>query len=101
MLFLRPSDRGSRLGPLLVLVLAFGVLPTVVLPSLYHQIACHLLSPPHCTTCLSGMSAATAPDAAVAARPLLPIGIIFAAGIVETDSVPAGPLGGRSPPLAG
>ena len=97
----RPSVRGSRLGSLLVLAMTLFVLPTAVLPALYHEIACHLLSPPDCITCLSTTSAATAPDTVQTVRPLIPLGIIVAVVVVESDTVFAGPNGGRSPPVLG
>lgn len=101
MWFFRPSVRGSRLGSLLVVAMTLFVLPTAILPALYHEIACHLLSPPDCITCLSTTSAATEPETVQTARPLIPLGIIVAAVIVETDTVFAGPNGGRSPPALG
>ncbi len=101
MWFYRPSVRGSRLGSLLVVAMTLFVLPTAVLPALYHEIACHLLSPPDCITCLSTTSAATEPETVLAGRPLIPIGIVVTAIIVETDTVFAGPNGGRSPPALG
>ena len=101
MWFYRPSVRGSRLGSWLVVAMTLFVLPTAVLPALYHEIACHLLSPPDCITCLSTTSAATEPETALAGRPLIPIGIVVTAIIVETDTVFAGPNGGRSPPALG
>jgi hypothetical protein len=101
MLFLRPSARGSRLGSLLVLAMTLFVLPTAVLPALYHEVACHPLARPDCAICLTGTSTATAPEPIVTSRPLVPIGIVVAPSFVETDTVPAGPPGGRSPPALG
>ena len=101
MWFYRPSVRGSRLGSWLVVAMTLFVLPTAILPALYHEIACHLMSPPDCITCLSTTSAATEPETVQTARPLIPLGIIAAAIIVETDTVFAGPNGGRSPPALG
>jgi hypothetical protein len=97
----RPSVRGSRLASLLVLAMTLFVLPTAVLPALYHEIACHLHSPPDCITCLSTSSAATEPDTVETGHPLVPVHVILIVAIVETDTVLAGPHGGRSPPALG
>jgi hypothetical protein len=98
MLFLRQSAGGSRLGAAFVLALSVFVLPTAVLPSLYHEVASHLLSPPDCAICLSGVSAAASPELPVVGMPPAPIGLVFAASAVELDLLPARPDGGRSPP---
>ena len=97
----RPSVRGSRLASLLVFAMTLFVLPTAVLPALYHEIACHLLSPPDCITCLSTTSAASEPDTVETGRPLVPVDIVLIVALVETDTVFAGPHGGRSPPALG
>ena len=94
----RPSVRGSRLASALVFAMTLFVLPTAVLPALYHEIACHLLSPPDCITCLSTTSAGTEPDTVETARPLVPIDVVLVAAIAETEPLFAGPHGGRSPP---
>ena len=99
MLLLRRSVRGSRLGSGLLFALAVFVLPTAALPSLYHEVASHLLSPPDCAICLSGVSATAAPELPAAGTPLAPIGMVLAATAVEIDLLPARTDGGRSPPL--
>ena len=68
------------------------------LPLLHHDIACHIQSPTHCTTCFIG-SAERAPDvAAVSAAQL----VLIASFSFEAQGSPlpllCGDLPGRSPP---
>ena len=59
--------RGS-LGLRLKVVLALYVLAAALMPLGHHDLACHLKSTTHCTTCTVGSSAEAAVDPAVLAR---------------------------------
>ena len=59
--------RGT-LGLRLKAVLAIYVLAAALMPLGHHDLACHLKSATHCTTCTVGSSAEAAVDPAVLAR---------------------------------
>ena len=90
--------RGS-LGLRLKVVLALYVLAAALMPLGHHDLACHLKSTTHCTTCTVGSSAEAAVDPAVLARFWL---LDF--GVTATDPVhaPTAPdtaaATGRAPP---
>ncbi|HEU4938035.1 MAG TPA: hypothetical protein VFT39_16365 [Vicinamibacterales bacterium] len=92
--------RGS-VGLRLKVVLALYMLAAALLPLGHHDLACHIKSTTHCTTCAVGSSAEAAADPAVLARSWL-----FDAGSPVIDSVDAPhsasrrPASGRAPPLA-
>jgi hypothetical protein len=60
--------RGSRLGLRLRVVLALYILAAALLPFAHHDLACHLKTTTHCTTCMVGSSAEAAADPAALAR---------------------------------
>jgi|SRR6476620_3382223 hypothetical protein len=63
----RPAPGGS-LGLRLKVVLALYVLAAAIMPFGHHDLACHIKSTTHCTTCTVGSSAEAAADPAVLAR---------------------------------
>jgi hypothetical protein len=71
------------------------------LPLLHHDVACHIKTPSHCTTCLVG-AAEKAPDHhALLAAHLVLIGSSSGEAQVWGALVLAGDLSGRSPPALG
>ena len=60
--------RGTRLGLRLKVVLALYVLAAALLPFAHHDLACHLKSTTHCTTCIVGSSAEVTAAPAVLGR---------------------------------
>lgn len=60
--------RASRPGLRSTIVLAAYALAVILLPLAHHDLACHLKSTTHCTTCIVGASAETAADPASLAR---------------------------------
>ena len=92
--------RGS-VGLRLKVVLGLYLLAAALLPFGHHDLACHIKSTTHCTTCAVGSSAEAAADPTVLARFWL-----LDAGIAVDDRVDA-PLStsihsssGRAPPVA-
>jgi hypothetical protein len=89
----------ASLGVRLKVVLALYVLAAALMPLGHHDLACHLKSTTHCTTCTVGSSAEAAVDPAVLARFWL-----LELGITSTDPVhtPSAPkmsaASGRAPP---
>jgi hypothetical protein len=90
---------GGSLGLRLKVVLALYVLAAALMPFGHHDLACHLKSTTHCTTCIVGSSAEAAVDPAVLARFwLLDLGVTFAEP-VQPPAVPdASTPTGRAPP---
>jgi hypothetical protein len=83
----------------LKVVLALYVLAAALMPLGHHDLACHLKSTTHCTTCIIGSSAEAAVDPAVLGRFwLVELGVTPA----ETDQSPDVPdtsvASGRAPP---
>ena len=90
---------GSR--ALLRGVLAVYVLAAAFMPLGHHDIACHLKSTTHCSTCVVGSSGESPSHTA----PLCGIGLDDAGAAFGIGSVHLGDIGirsssGRSPPLA-
>jgi hypothetical protein len=85
----------------LKVVLALYMLAAALLPFGHHDLACHIKSTTHCTTCAVGSSAEAAADPAVLARFwLLDAGIAL---VAHTDAPPSAslrPASGRAPPVA-
>ncbi len=82
-------------------VLVVYALAAALLPLGHHDIACHLKSPTHCTTCVVGSSADLAPDVTSLLRqPLRDAGRVAAIAVTDGDSVVSQPSSGRSPPLS-
>lgn len=89
---------GSR--ALLRGVLAIYVLAAAFMPLGHHDIACHLKSTTHCSTCVVGSSAEspshTAPLSGVG---LDDAGAAFGSGSAHLDDIGIRSSSGRSPPL--
>ena len=97
MVLFQPRDR--RLGrSVRILVLMMYVAIVATLPLLHHDIACHIQSPTHCTTCFLGF-AERAPDAAALSAAQL---VLIGSSSLEAQGsrLPLlwGDLSGRSPP---
>jgi hypothetical protein len=96
-----PSGRLLRgsLGLRLKVVLALYVLAAALMPLGHHDLACHLKSTTHCTTCTVGSSAEAAVDPAVLARFwLLDLGATTTNSIQSPDAPPTLASAGRAPP---
>ena len=93
----QPRDRRFRRRfRSLVLVMYVAIVAT--LPLLHHDIACHIQSPTHCTTCFIG-SAERAPDVAtLSAAQLVLIGSFSFEAQGSRLPLLGGDLPGRSPP---
>jgi hypothetical protein len=95
----RRCARGTRTGLRLKFVLSAYVLAAVLLPLGHHDIACHLKSSTHCTSCIIGSSAELVADAASITRVrLADAGSATAAASAHVDSVIRHAASGRSPP---
>ena len=93
-----PLLRGS-LGLRLKVVLALYVLAAALMPFGHHDLACHLKSTTHCTTCTVGSSAEAAVDPAVLARFwLLDLGEPATDPVLAPDVPDASTATGRAPP---
>jgi hypothetical protein len=96
-----PLPRGNRLGLRLKVVLALYVLAAALLPFTHHDLACHLKSTTHCTTCIVGSSAEVTAAPAVPGRLwLADAGAAIADPITEPRSATVRPTSGRAPPAA-
>ena len=90
--------RGS-LGLRLKAVLALYVLAAALLPFGHHDLACHIKSTTHCTTCTVGSSAEAAADPAVLARFwLYDAGETVCEPVDQPQTSLALPESGRAPP---
>lgn len=93
--------RGSRLGLRSTLVLAAYALAVALLPLAHHDLACHLKSTTHCTTCIVGASAEAAADPATLARFWLDdAGAAVAAPAPGFSPLSGHRAAGRAPPAA-
>jgi hypothetical protein len=80
-------------------VLALYVLAAALMPLAHHDVVCHLKSSTHCTTCVVGSSAETAPDSTVLAHLHLDdAGTAPPAGSHVAAATLPGGLSGRAPP---
>jgi hypothetical protein len=96
-----PLLRGS-LGLRLKVVLALYVLAAALMPLGHHDLACHLKSTTHCTTCTVGSSAEAAADPAVLARFwLLDLGATSIDAVPAPDMPAVSTASGRAPPSLG
>jgi hypothetical protein len=92
---------GSRFSLRLKVVLALYVLAAALMPFAHHDLACHLKSTTHCTTCLVGSSAEAAADPAMLARFWLSdAGATVFEAVTEPDSAAPRLTPGRAPPAA-
>jgi len=92
--------RGS-VGLRLKVVLALYMLAAALLPFGHHDLACHIKSTTHCTTCAVGSSAEAAADPAVLARSWLFDGGSAVVDLVDAlHSASLRPASGRAPPVA-
>jgi hypothetical protein len=90
--------RGS-LDLQLKVVLALYVLAAALMPLGHHDLACHLKSTTHCTTCIVGSSAEAAVDPAVLARFwLLDVGVTTVDPMHSPVVPDVSTLSGRAPP---
>jgi hypothetical protein len=90
--------RGS-LGLRFKVLLALYMFAAALMPFGHHDLACHLKSTTHCTTCTVGSSAEAGGDAAVLARFwLLDAGAILSAPVETARLSIRRPPSGRAPP---
>ena len=90
--------RGS-LGLPFKVVLALYMLAAALMPFGHHDLACHLKSTTHCTTCTVGSSAEAAADPAVLARFwLLDAGAAVCDPVGAARVSPCRAPSGRAPP---
>jgi hypothetical protein len=82
-------------------VLIAYALAAALLPLGHHDVACHLKSSTHCTTCVVGSSAELSADAtALIRQPLSDAGRAAILAVPDADSVVPHASSGRSPPAA-
>jgi hypothetical protein len=92
--------RGS-VGLRLKVVLGLYMLAAALLPFGHHDLACHIKSTTHCTTCAVGSSAEAASDPAVLAKfTLLDAGVTVDDRVDAPHSATIRPASGRAPPVA-
>jgi hypothetical protein len=86
----------------LKVVLALYVLSAALMPFAHHDLACHLKSSTHCSTCTVGSSAEAAADPTVLARfwPL-DAGAAVSNPASRPGSATLRPTSGRAPPTIG
>jgi hypothetical protein len=95
----RRVPRATRLLRLKI-VLAIYALAVALMPLAHHDVACHLKSSTHCTTCVVGASAEASADAGSLARFwLTDMGAATPAAHVEPDSPSLCIASGRAPPV--
>jgi hypothetical protein len=83
----------------LKVVLALYVLAAALLPFGHHDLACHIKSTTHCTTCTVGSSAEASADPGVLARFwLLDAGEALCDPVDQLHSALVLPASGRAPP---
>jgi len=90
--------RGS-LGLPFKVVLALYMFAAALMPFGHHDLACHIKSTTHCTTCTVGSSAEAGSDAGVLARFwLVDAGATIAAPVEPAQLSTRRPPSGRAPP---
>ena len=95
-----PRLRGGS-ATLLRTLLGLYVLAAALMPIGHHDIACHLKSNTHCSTCVVGSSAESAQHAALLAGcGLDDAGAACGSLVLKSDDPLARASSGRSPPLA-
>ena len=96
------SDAPRRApGRVLQLVLGLYVLAAAFLPLGHHDIACHLKSTTHCSTCVVGSSAESASHGSPLQNPALDDAGASRPAVSDRVADPyAGSSSGRSPPTA-
>jgi hypothetical protein len=80
------------------MVLLVYLTTLAAMPMLHHDVACHVKTPTHCTTCLAGAAEKVPDQSALLAAQLVPIG--SSAGHAQAWASPglAWEFSGRSPP---
>jgi hypothetical protein len=97
----RRLPRGFRLGFPLKVVLAVYVLAVALLPLSHHDIACHIKSSTHCTTCVAASSAEPASGVAGLLQVTLhAAGRPITGAPARVDSQPLTSASGRAPPAS-
>jgi hypothetical protein len=81
-------------------LLAAYVLAAALLPLTHHDVACHLKSPTHCTTCTVATSGEAAPWAVLSSGLTMPdAGRAILQSATFCQSAPIRSSSGRSPPV--
>lgn len=92
-------ERRSRLPGAIGLTLGLYALVLLVGPALHHDLACHLKSSTHCTSCLANVTAPGAASAAgLLATDLRDAGALLADSANFSSLAPVQPRQGRAPP---
>jgi hypothetical protein len=77
------------------------VLCAALLPLTHHDLACHIKSPKHCTTCLAAVSGETVPAAAdLDDTPMRDAGRATITDLVDRHQAPVSTASDRAPPTA-
>ena len=99
---LRSSERSLGASTVLLRgILSLYVLAAALMPLGHHDIACHLKSTTHCSTCVVGSSAEAASHAApLSGFGLDDAGAALGAGLERLHDQRTGLSSGRSPPVA-
>lgn len=99
---LRSSRRSLGVSTVLLRgILGFYVLAAALMPLGHHDIACHLKSTTHCSTCVVGSSAESASHATpLSGFGLDDAGAALGAGMERLNDQCTGSSSGRSPPAA-
>jgi hypothetical protein len=93
--------RGGSSSALLKAVLSLYVLAAALMPLGHHDVACHLKSSTHCTTCVVGASGDVAAHATTMVRSGLPeAGEAEIADVAFLSEGLTSPSPGRAPPAA-
>jgi hypothetical protein len=80
-------------------LLATYVFCAALLPITHHDLACHLKSPKHCTTCLAAVSGDSVPDTAALDRaPMRDAGRATTTDVVDRQQALESTSSGRAPP---
>jgi hypothetical protein len=91
-----------RCGVLARTLLAAYVLAAALMPLTHHDVACHLKSPTHCTTCTLATSGEAAPWAVLSCGLGMPdAGRAILQSADCCQSAPVRSSSGRSPPVLG
>jgi hypothetical protein len=82
-------------------LLAVYVLSAALLPLTPHDLACHIKSPKHCTTCLAAVSGETVPAGTdLDDTPMRDAGRATISDVVDRHQAPVSTASGRAPPAA-
>jgi hypothetical protein len=94
-----PGPRQARQARAVALAIGLYALVLAAAPAFHHDLACHVKSPTHCTTCLVSVTAPRADGSAgLLTAALQDAGILRADIVGSAERFSYSPLVGRSPP---